>query len=57
MKKIMALLFAAVMAGAMLADAKIKHPSLLFTPDRVEAARNAVKSDTAMASEIGRAHV
>ncbi len=50
MKKIMALLFVAVMAGAVLADAKIKHPSLLFTPDRVEAARNAVKSDTAMAS-------
>lgn len=50
MKKIMALLFAAVMAGAVLADAKIKHPSLLFTPDRVEAARNAVKSDTVMAS-------
>ncbi len=28
--------------------AKIKHPSLLFTPERVEAVRKAVKTDTAM---------
>lgn len=32
------------------ADAAIKHPSLLFTAQRVEAAKKAVKTDTAMAS-------
>lgn len=32
------------------AGAAIKHPSLLFTPQRVEAAKKAVKTDTAMAS-------
>ena len=32
------------------ASAAIKHPSLLFTPQRVEAAKKAVKTDTAMAA-------
>lgn len=41
-----ALLLIVMTAGA----ANIKHPSLLFTPQRVEAAKKAVKTDTAMAS-------
>ena len=32
------------------ASAKIKHPSLLFTPARVEAARKAMRSDSVMAA-------
>lgn len=30
------------------AATEIKHPSLLFTPDRVSAAKKAMKTDTVM---------
>lgn len=41
----LALLLSAICAGA-----KIKHPSLLFTPQRVEDARKAVKADSVRAA-------
>ena len=44
------LLFLLLTLTASLSAAAIKHPSLLFTPARVAAAREAIKSDTAMAS-------
>lgn len=39
-----------VIACFLTSEAKIKHPSLLFTPDRVEAARKAAERDTAIAN-------
>lgn len=48
------LLFLLLTLMASLPAAAIKHPSLLFTPDRVDAARKAVKTDTAMASAWSR---
>lgn len=48
MKKILATIF---LAAALALNAQsIKHPSLLFTPSKVEAARNAIKADTAYAA-------
>ena len=44
------LLFLLLTLTASLSAAAVKHPSLLFTPARVAAAREAIKSDTAMAS-------
>ena len=49
MKKNIAILLLAL-AIAVGASAKIKHPSLLFTPARVEAARKAMRSDSVMAA-------
>lgn len=48
------LLFLLLTLMASMPAAAIKHPSLLFTPDRVDAARKAVKTDTAMASAWSR---
>lgn len=48
------LLFLLLTLMASLPAAAIKHPSLLFTPDRVDAARKAIKTDTAMASAWSR---
>lgn len=48
------LLFLLLTLMASLPAAAIKHPSLLFTPERVDAARKAVKTDTAMASAWSR---
>ena len=48
MKKTGTILF--TLALSMAASAGIKHPSLLFTPQRVECARKALDNDTAMAS-------
>lgn len=48
MKKIVTIL--ASLAVGISATAGIKHPSLLFTPQRVEAAQRTLKTDTAMAS-------
>lgn len=48
------LLFLLLTLMASLPAAAIKHPSLLFTPDRVDAARKAVKTDTAMDSAWSR---
>lgn len=48
MKKILAIIF---LAAALALNAQsIKHPSLLFTPSKVEAARKAIKADTAYAA-------
>ena len=47
MKRIL-ITFLAVAAIGIAAGAAIKHPSLLFTPQRVEAAKKALKNDTAM---------
>ena len=48
MKKILAIVF---LAAALALNAQsIKHPSLLFTPSKVEAARKTIKADTAYAS-------
>ncbi len=41
---------AAIACGILASSAAIKHPSLLFTPDRVEQARKAADRDSAMAS-------
>ena len=43
-------LFAIALIIGLSATAAIKHPSLLFTPERVEAARKSLSGDTAMAS-------
>lgn len=51
MKYILYLLLTVV---AVVPASAIKHPSLLFTPERVDAARKAVKTDTAMASAWSR---
>ena len=40
--------FAIVAVFSLDVVAGIKHPSLLFTPDRVSAAKKTVKNDTAM---------
>lgn len=48
------LLFLLLTLMASLPAAAIKHPSLLFTQDRVDAARKAVKTDTAMATAWSR---
>lgn len=47
-RKTVLFLFFSLLCG-ICADAKIKHPSLLFTPERVEAARKAAKSDSVIA--------
>ena len=49
MKRIV-LTLTAIAAFAVSVCAAIKHPSLLFTPQRVEAAKKAVGTDTAMAA-------
>ena len=51
MKYILYLLLTVV---AVVPASAIKHPSLLFTPERVDTARKAVKTDTAMASAWSR---
>ena len=43
------LILLAAIAGIISSEAKIKHPSLLFTPERVESARKAAKSDSVIA--------
>ena len=48
-KTVLLIAFVAMFAAAAVAKG-IKHPSLLFTPDRVESARKALKTDTAMQS-------
>ncbi len=49
MKRTLLTFFVLALLG-LSASAAIKHPSLLFTPQRVEAAKKAVKTDTAMAA-------
>ncbi len=49
MKRTLLTFFVLALLG-LSASAAIKHPSLLFTPQRVEAAKKAVKIDTAMAA-------
>ncbi len=49
MKRTLLTFFVLALLG-LSASAAIKHPSLLFTPQRVEAAKKAVKADTAMAA-------
>lgn len=49
MKRTLLTFFVLALLG-LSASAAIKHPSLLFTPQRVEAAKKAVKNDTAMAA-------
>ena len=46
--RIMTTVAAACIAMSAAVGAKIKHPSLLFTPERVEAVGKAAKTDTAM---------
>ena len=55
MRKIITLSLAVILAVACAFAAKpIKHPSLLFTPDRVAAAKKAVANDPAMADAWAR---
>lgn len=49
MKRTLLTFFVLALLG-LAASAAIKHPSLLFTPQRVEAAKKAVKTDSAMAA-------
>ena len=49
MKRTLLTFFVLALFG-LAASAAIKHPSLLFTPQRVEAAKKAVKTDSAMAA-------
>lgn len=49
MKRTLLTFFVLALLG-LSASAAIKHPSLLFTPQRVESAKKAVKTDTAMAA-------
>lgn len=49
MKRTLLTFFVLALLG-LSASAAIKHPSLLFTPQRVEVAKKAVKTDTAMAA-------
>lgn len=49
LRRLLPALAAILMCAAIAQAQKIKHPSLLFTPDRVETAKKAVKNDSVMA--------
>ena len=48
MRKITLALIAILISATAVQAQKIKHPSLLFTPERVSAAKNAMRNDTVM---------
>ena len=49
LRRLLPAIAAILMCAAIAQAQKIKHPSLLFTPDRVETAKKAVKNDSVMA--------
>ncbi|MDE7408079.1 MAG: DUF4962 domain-containing protein, partial [Muribaculaceae bacterium] len=48
MRKIIFILTAMIICAITMEAQKVKHPSLLFTPQRVEAAKKMLKTDTVM---------